>query len=80
MAHDSNARTVARSRTMRVDRCGCGSLHVHLPHLTLHLSPAALAELQGVLSQAMRTIATADEQLGLRLVHDTSAPEGDDYH
>jgi len=80
MADDPNARTVARSRSMRVDRCGCGSLHVHLPHLTLHLSPAGLAELQGVLSQALRTIATADEQLGLRLVHDAHRVEGDDYH
>ena len=78
LAH--HARTVARSRSMRVDRCGCGATHVHLPHVTLHLDGAGLVELQALLTQALDTLSMRDAAFGLQLVRERGAASGEDVH
>lgn len=55
--HNHNhAKRVASSTVASVDACSCGTMHLHLGALTLHMTEGAVEELQRTLSQALKVV------------------------
>lgn len=56
MAHSSTAcpsRSLVDGPVCRIDRCGCGTMHLTIGALTLRLKPSAARELADALASAV---------------------------
>ncbi|GEM_PF-2589821 len=66
--------TLARAAHMRVDRCGCGALHLAVAHVTLRFDEDALTCLYETLGEALGSLALRRlrERPALRLLEEPS--------
>lgn len=55
LKHDNrHNKRVASSAVASVDVCSCGTMHLHIGALTLHLTEGAVDELQQTLARALK--------------------------
>ena len=70
MTSSCHRTNLASYGSFKVERCSCGSIHLHIGAMTLRLEPTAMEQLAATLSEATannRKMERQIEVLGLRL-------------